>query len=74
MTYFEYGYDLDAQQAKDNEQYENNRKVVRVIDDNNTPPLDVQKVQKVKGHKEQNIVSTPPPNVQKVPKGKMYKN
>ena len=38
MTYFEYGYDLDAQQAKDNEQYENNRKVIRVIDDENTPP------------------------------------
>ena len=52
MTYFEYGYDLDAQQAKDNEQYENNRKVIRVIDDDNTPPLDVHKVTKGKSVKE----------------------
>ena len=52
MTYFEYGYDLDAQQAKDNEQYENNRKVIRVIDDHNTPPLDVHKVTKGKSVKE----------------------
>ena len=36
MTYFEYGYNLDAQQKKDNEQYENKRKVIRVINDENT--------------------------------------
>ena len=29
MNYFEYGYDLDEQQKKDNEQYENNRKVIK---------------------------------------------
>ena len=46
MTYFEYGYNLDAQQKKDNEQYENNRKVIRVINDENTPP-NVHKVHKV---------------------------
>ena len=38
MTYFEYGYNLDAQQKKDNEQYENNRKVIRVINAENAPP------------------------------------
>ena len=52
MTYFEYGYNLDAQQKKDNEQYENNRKVIRVINDKNTPPPNVHKVPKGKNVKE----------------------
>ena len=43
MTYFEYGYDLDAQQEKDNERYENNRKVIKVINDENTsPPMSIK--------------------------------
>ena len=43
MNYFEYGYDLDEQQKKDNEQYENNRKVIRVINDENTPyPMSIK--------------------------------
>ena len=36
---FEYGFDLDEQQRIDNEQYENNRKVIRVINNENTPHL-----------------------------------
>ena len=52
MTYFEYGYDLDARQEKDNEQYEKNRKVIRVINDENTPPPNVHKVPKGKSVKE----------------------
>ena len=52
MTYFEYGYNLDAQQKKDNEQYENNRKVIRVINAENAPPPNVHKFPKGKNVKE----------------------
>ena len=65
--------DIDALQAADNERYENNRRAIRVINEENTPPLDVQKVHEEKGHKGQNLVFTPPPNVHKVPKGKNVK-
>ena len=49
---FEYGFDLDEQQRIDNEQYENNRRVIRVINDENTPPPNVHKVPKGKNVKD----------------------
>ena len=49
---FEYGFDLDEQQRIDNEQYENNWKVIRVINDENTPPPNVHKVPKGKNVKD----------------------
>ena len=52
MTYFEYGFDLDSQQEKDNEKYENNRRVIRVFNDENTPHPNVHKVPKGKKVKE----------------------
>ena len=52
MTYFKNGYNLDAQQEKYNEQYENNRKIIRLINDENTPPYNFHKVSKGKNVKE----------------------
>ena len=65
--------DIDALQAADNERYENNRRAIKVINQENTPPLDVHKVPEEKGYKEQNQVFTPHPDVHKVPKGKNVK-
>jgi archaellum biogenesis ATPase FlaH len=65
--------DIDAVQAADNERYENNRRAIKVINQENTPPLDVHKVPEEKGYKEQNQVFTPHPDVHKVPKGKNVK-
>mgnify|MGYP006243999449 FL=1 len=65
--------DIDAIQAADNERYENNRRAIKVINQENTPPLDVHKVPEEKGYKEQNQVFTPHPDVHKVPKGKNVK-
>ena len=33
--------DIDAVQAADNERYENNRRAIKVINQENTPPLDL---------------------------------
>ncbi len=52
MSYFEYGYNLDTHQEKDNEQYKKNRKVIIVINDENTPHPNFHKVLKGKKVKE----------------------